>query len=101
MAPGLSNKSRQSRVGGGVLVWSGYSWVVWLGRKVTMEGWPLSFTAQYCRRQGIVTVIENVTNFYDFCNALLLLSLRCEHFFILADNGLLSCTAVVAVNLRK
>ena len=48
-----------------------------------------------------VSDIENVTNFYGFYKALMLKSLRSELFFELADNGMLSCIPVVAVNSRK
>ena len=47
------------------------------------------------------TSIENVYNFCDFYKALVLKSLWNLNFLELADNGLLSCIAVVVVYERK
>ena len=47
------------------------------------------------------TSIENIHKFHVFYNALTLQHLWSEHFFELADNGLLGCSQVVGVNSRK
>ena len=60
---------------------------------------------QYCPKdrngQEIVTVIETVHNFCDFRKALIAKSLLTKIFVGLIDNGLLGCSWVVWVYLRK
>ena len=55
---------------------------------------------QATRREDALD-IENVTNFFDFCNPLVLSDLWNEHFPEFGDNGLLSCMKVVGADSRK